>query len=181
MNDNEIKKYKTALMKEYWVEDRHHKLKKLHSRDAKKIIESMNESEIYQNVNIRKHQEDYIADYLEYLWDISETGFWNHVKISLDFSKSILWSDNMFYFEKMCNVKIPNDVLKAVLDFIIYNENSSKMDLEAIGCVVKAQAEKFGRLDEIENYISLLSDNNKNIASKKIKAMLNNKCPYLFY
>ncbi|MBF0563657.1 MAG: hypothetical protein HQK89_00285 [Nitrospirae bacterium] len=51
MNDNEIIEYKKGLMKAYWVEDRHHKLKELPIEDAKKVVESMNNLEIHQNVS----------------------------------------------------------------------------------------------------------------------------------
>jgi hypothetical protein len=181
MNNNEIEKFKNELMKEHLVEDRHHALSKLKSEDAKRVVESMNEREIYRNVNVRQFEEDYIADYLRYLWDISEAAFWNHVKISLDINKGILWADHMFHFDKMCNVKIPEYVLITVLDFVVQIDKDSKQDYEAIGCVIKAQIEKFGRQTEIDDYISLLGNNRKNSTTKKIQEMISCECRYLFF
>jgi len=181
MNDNEIKKLKAKLMKPDWTENLHHDLEKLQSEDAKKIVESMNNTEIYQKVNIRRFQEDYIADYLEYLWEISENSFWKHVKVTLDIDKGILWSDNIFHFEKLCNEKIPNDVLVAVLDFAVGCDDKFKPDIEAIGCVIKAQVEEFDRLSEITNYISLLTKEDQDDANTRINEMINCKCNYQFF
>lgn len=83
-------------MKPGWTEDLHHSLEELQPEDAKKIIESMTDDEIYQKVNNRKFQEDYIADYLEYLWDISESSFWKHVKTTLDVNQ------NLWLFVTLC-------------------------------------------------------------------------------
>ncbi|MDP2947636.1 MAG: hypothetical protein Q8N88_05990, partial [Nanoarchaeota archaeon] len=85
------------------------------------------------------------------------------------------------HFEKLCNVKIPDDVLKTVLDFAIESEKALKQDIEAIACVIKAQAEKFGRMSEIKNYIYLLDKDKQIIADKRIKEMINCRCNYTFY
>lgn len=181
MNDNEIIKYKKNLMKMGWVEERHHELEKLTSQDAKAIVESMNEVEVYRNVNVRRHQEDYIVEYLAYLWEISETAFWKHVTISLNVREGLLWGDDMQHFEKMCRLKIPDDVFKAVLDFAIECDEKIKQDLEAIGCVIRAQVDKFGRLDEIKHHISLLDKDKQTVANTRIDQMLITECPYNFY
>ncbi len=178
MNDSEIQKLKEELMKPDWTENLHHELENLQPVDAIKFVESMNNSEIYQKVNVRKFQQDYIADYLEYLWEISETAFWRHVIITLDLREGFLWSDNMFHFEKMCNVKIPKDVLTAVLDFAIECDEKSKYDIEIIGCVIKAQVNNFERLAEIRKHISLLEGDKQDIANKRINEMIKRKCNY---
>ncbi len=87
MNEKEINKIMRTLMGPDWTENLHEELKVLQPEDSKKIVESMTDSEIFQKVNARRFQEDYIADYLEYLWEISETAFWKHVNISENYSK----------------------------------------------------------------------------------------------
>ena len=179
MNDKELEKKKKELMKPDWTENLHHALEELQTEDAKKIVESMTDREIYQKVNIRRHQEDYIADYLEYLWEISETAYWRHLKSTLDVTVGILWGADMPHFRKLCTCEIPDDVWQAVLEFAI--DCDDKQDIEAIGCVMKAQAEKFGRLKDIKNYISRFDEEIKDSANKKIQEMLMKKCNYTFY
>jgi len=119
MNDKELNDIKKELMKPDWTENLHHALEELQPEDAKKIVESMTDNEIYRKVNNRRFQEDYIADYLAYLWDISESSFWKHVKTTLDVNQDLLWSENMFHFEKLCSENIPNDVLVAVIKYAV--------------------------------------------------------------
>jgi hypothetical protein len=95
MNDKELSETKKELMKPDWTENFHNALEELQPADAKKIVESMTDVEIYSKVNNRKFQEDYIADYLEYLWDISESSFWKHLKTTLDVHHHLLWSDKI--------------------------------------------------------------------------------------
>ncbi len=180
---DEIKKLKKELMKPGWTEDLHHSLEELQPEVAKTIVESMTESEIYRKVNNRQFQEDYIADYLEFLWDISENAYWRHVKSTLNLEHGILWGDHMSHFEKMCDNKIPDDVLKAVLDFAVSVEvkDNYKQDFEAIGCVVKAQVEKFERLKEVKKYISSLSKDKQVLANSRINEMIKCDCNYYFY
>lgn len=183
MNKKELEKHKKELMKPGWTEDLHHALEELQTQDAKEIVESMTDSEIYRKVNNRQFQEDYISDYLEYLWEISESAYWKHVIISLDLKVGILWGDHMSHFEKLCNHKIPDNVLKAVLDFALEIDvkENYKQDFEAIGCVVKAQVAKFNRLDEIKKHILSLAKDKQNNADKRINEMINCKCNYQFY
>ena len=183
MKKNEFEKLKKELMKPGWTEDLHHSLKELPTEDAKIIVESMSDKEIYRKVNNRQFQEDYIADYLEYLWEISETAYWKHVKSTLNLEHGILWGGDMLYFEKMCKYAIPDDVLKAVLNFAIAVEvkDNYKQDFDAIGCVIKAQADNFGRLNEIKKYILLLDKDKQDKANERIEVMLKCRCNYRFY
>ncbi len=180
MNNKELIKKKNQLLNEDWTEDLHHGLQKLEPECAKQIVESMDDSEIYSKINIRHCQEDYIADYLDYLWEISKLAYWKNVIISLDVEVGILWSDNMSYFERLCNNIIPDDVLKAVFDFAIDSEKDSHQDLDAIGCVIKAQVEKFGRMDIIKKYISDLNNDVQDFANKRVFSMINQTCKYTF-
>jgi len=183
MDNEKLKEKKKELMKPDWTENLHHALEELHTEDAKKIVESMTDKEIYQKVNNRQFQEDYIADYLEFLWEISKKAYWRHLKSTLNLEHGILWGDHMAHFEKLCNNIIPNDVWDAVLDFALNVgiEGNYTQDFEAIGCVIKSQAEKFGRLKEIKKRILLLDKDKQEEANKRIRKMLNSKCNYQFF
>lgn len=181
MNDKELNEKKKELMKPDWTENLHDALKELQPEDAKKIVESMTEDEIYRKVNNRRFQEDYIADYLEYLWDISEDSFWKHVKITLDVNQNLLWSDNMFHFKMLCSKNIPNDVLTAVIKYAVDCSENEKQDLDTIGCVIKAQAKDFGRLGEIKKHISFLDKDKQVLAEIRINEMIKCECIYTFY
>lgn len=181
MNEKELKEKKMELMKPDWTENLHDSLKELQQEDAKKIVESMTDHEIYMKVNNRTFQEDYIADYLEYLWDISEDSFWKHVKTTLDVNQNLLWSDNMFHFKMLCFENIPNDVLNAVIKYAVECSENEKQDLDAIGCVIKAQVTDYGKLGEIKKYISLLDKDKQVLANARIAEMIKCECSYTFY
>ncbi|PRY09830.1 hypothetical protein CLV24_11734 [Pontibacter ummariensis] len=181
MNEEDKKEFKRKLMEQYWVEDRHHMLAKKSKREAKSIVESFNESEVYQNVNIRQYQEDYISDYLMYLWEISKPSFWAHTKASLDLEEGLLWGGDMPHFKILCTVKIPDDVYQDVLNFAVNYNKGFEQDLEAIGCVVRAQVVKFNRLEETQKYIALLDGQKQEAAHERIREMLQRDCPYTFF
>ncbi len=180
MTEEELHKKKQELMKPDWTENLHHELEEMDPNDAKRIVESMTNSEIIHKVNIRTHQEDYIGDYIEYLWEISESAYWRHVIITLDTNVGILWYDIMDHFRRMCNYKIPKEVLDAVLSYAINSEKNSDQDLDAIGGVIKAQIDKFGRIEEIKTFISSLNENIREFASERIFELAKQKCSYDF-
>jgi hypothetical protein len=181
MTNDEIIKKKDELMSERWTEDLHHSLQDFHPDVARKIIDSMDDIEIFVKVNHRLHQEDYIADYLEYLWEISEEAYWRHIIISLEPQVGLLWSDNMSHFDKMCTNKIPKNVLEAVLIFLIDDENNFQQDVEVIGCVLKAQVEKFNRLEEIKSYIKKLKLKEEDNFINQVEELIKKDANYNFY
>lgn len=181
MNDKDLRKLKKELMKPGWTEDLHHGLKKLPQEDAAKIVGTMTDQEIKNKVNNRYHQEDYIGDYLRYLWKINKQAFWRHVKITFNTEVGVLWSDNMFHFEIMCKEKIPDDVLNSVLTFAIESPDTVNQDFEAVGCIIKAQVERFDRAAEIDTFILHLDEEKKEIAKQRIDYLLNCECPFIFY
>ena len=180
MKKKEIKELKAQLMNPDWTENLHHTLEDLDKSDAKYIVESMTSAEIYSKVNNRRFQEDYIADYLEYLWEISEIGYWKHIEKILNPKIGILWSDNMNHFEKLCSVKIPDFILKAVVKFAIKCRVEDQ-DFEAIAGVIKAQVDKFDRLRKINDIIDSLNANKIEPAKQKISLLLKTECNYNFY
>ncbi|MGL6351932.1 MAG: hypothetical protein ACRC2U_19285 [Aeromonas sp.] len=176
----ELKEVKEVLMNEHWTENLHYGLKELSQGDAKEIVESMDEYEIDSKVNIRQFQNDYIADYIEYLWDISRSAYWQHIIISLnpDTEVGLLWSDNMSHVEKMCTTDIPQNVMNAVLNFV-YKSNNSQ-DLEALTEVIKSQVKTFSKQNQIKVFSSSLPIEDQKTFNTKIEGMLVSESVYDF-
>jgi hypothetical protein len=179
MDKNEIEKLKFDLVNKHWTEELHLGLQEIDEEDARAIVESMDDDDINYKVNARRYQEDYIADYLEFLWEISEISFWKHVKATFDENVGLLWSDNMFYFEMLCHERIPSDVLSKIISYVGSCDDEEKQDLELLGCIIKEQVENFGRLPEIKNLISSLAEKQRYIAKKRTNEMINQQCNYL--
>ena len=179
MDKKELEELKTDLVNKTWTEDLHSGLQEIDEDDARLIVESMDEDDINYKVNSRLYQEDYIADYLEYLWEISETSFWKHVKATFNKHVGLLWSDNMFYFEKLCSYKIPSSMLSLVIEYIGSCDDKEKQDLELLGCIVKSQVENFKRLQEVQNVIHSLPVNSRDVANSRITKMIHEPCKYL--
>jgi len=181
MTNDEIIKKKEELMSEQWTEDLHHSLQDFHPDVARKIIDSMGHSDIYLKVNLRTCQEDYIADYLEYLWEISEEAYWRHISISLDPEVGFLWSDNMSHLKRLCTSRIPEDILMAVLIFLIDDEKKFQQDTEAIGYILKSQVEKFDRLEEIISFIKCLKLKDENDIINQVEELIKKDPTYNLY
>lgn len=103
MDNKKLSEKKQELMKPDWTENLHHELQELPLQEAKWIVENMTDSEIFSKVNNRRFQEDYIADYIEYLWTISPIAYWKHIIASL----STIKRRNMYeeFLEKSLNSK----------------------------------------------------------------------------
>lgn len=181
MDNKKLSEKKQELMKPDWTENLHHELQELPLQEAKWIVENMTTSEIESKVNNRRFQEDYISDYMQYLWTISPNAYWKHIIITLNPNIGILWGGDMPHFRNMCTVKIPVDVLHAALSFAIFHDDKNKQDSEAIGCVIKAQIDKFGRIDEIKEYIFSLPEDQRAFAKEKVFEYVKQECGYIFY
>lgn len=179
MDKKEREELKHDLINRHWTEELHLGLQEIDEEDAIKIVESMTEEEINYKVNLRRFQQDYIADYLEFLWEISETSFWEHVKATFNENVGLLWSDNMFYFEKLCYENIHSSMLMVVVEYIGNCADEEKQDLELLGCIIKSQVEGFNRLAEIKNIISSLPGKNAQIAKRRVTELINKPCHYL--
>jgi hypothetical protein len=183
MDDSELEKKKKELMAPGWTEDLQHELEELSIPDAKKIVESMTDSEIYRKVNNRRMQEDYIADYLEYLWEISTSAYWRQLMSTLDVNVGVLWGGDMPHFWKMCHHRIPPEVFNAILNFAAADETKkvTKQDFDAIGCVVRAQVKEFGRLEEVKTFIASLREDLREKIEERILGMIDCECGYHFF
>ena len=178
MNEKERSELKEKLMDKPWTEDLHYGLKELNSEDASAIADSLTAADIYRKVNIRRYQEDYIADYLQFLWGVSEKAFWRHLTISLDPDAGILWSDNMFYVEKLCESQLPSEVMSALLQLALCSESMTQHDI--LGCIVKRQVQEHAALPKIKTFISKLDEGDRSQATDTIDNMVDRDSPYRF-
>lgn len=177
MNEN-LRKVKGELMKPGWTEDLHKALEKMPKDEAKQIVEDMDDLEISAKVNNRAMQDDYIADYLKFLWEISESAFWRHVKMTLNIKHGTLWADHLPHIDKMRSMRIPDEIFYAVMDFAINCDEKSEDDINLIGCVVKAQANKFDRKKDIEKVLAELPEEKRIKSLRRIQLMLEKECNY---
>jgi hypothetical protein len=177
MNEK-LQKIKDELMQPGWTEDLHKSLENMPKGEAKQIVESMNDLEINRKVNNRNKQEDYIADYLGFLWEISETAFWRHVKMTLSVKHGMLWADHWPHIDKMRSMQIPDEIFYTVMDFAINCDEKRKDDINLIGCIVKAQADRFGRKKDIEKVLAELPEDKRQKSLSRIQLMLDKECNY---
>lgn len=68
------------LMEMHWTEERHIYISELDEDTSRRVTEALLPEQIHILVNYRQFQEDYIGDYLEYLWDLSQLAFWRHIE-----------------------------------------------------------------------------------------------------
>jgi hypothetical protein len=177
MNNQGLEKIKTDLLNDHWTETLHYGLKELSKGNAKAIVESFDKDDINRKVNSRKFQEDYIADYLEFLWGISEDSFWNHISEMFTHEIELLWSDNMFYYEILCNEKIPTNIFQIIVTYIGYC-NEKDQDFELLTDIIKSQIDNFKRQNEINNIISSFPKNIQYIIKRKVEIMINSNYTY---
>lgn len=130
---------KRVFFSHYWVEQRHDYLMSLPLNDAKKLVESFDEYEIEENVNYRRFQEQYICDYIDYLWRISKKSFWKHIAISLKHPEGLIPSESDFTTEIMKTERMPKYVLRELLKaFARLFKNTKKAETDFL-CQIHAE------------------------------------------
>ena len=89
----------------------------------------------------------------------------------------------MLYFEKMCSKLIPKKSLYKHIDLVaskkLDSSNPYKQDLEAVGCVLRAQKKNFNRWKTIKKYVKANYTNHEDLL-KEIKTLTKTKCSYHF-
>lgn len=136
-----IDDHKERMFSEYWVEQRHEYLASLPNEVARQVLESLDANDVTCNVNIRRFQQDYIADYLQYVWSISPDAFWRHVHICLQHSDGLVQSDNPFYLEKMRDEQMPDNLWPAVLEYVEQHREDKQLS-EGICEIIMGQTHK---------------------------------------
>lgn len=112
----------------YWTEQYHLSLEEMDEGDAILDVESMSDHEITYKVSMRKFQQDYIADYLEYLWEISSKAFWKHILVMFSDETELLISDNMKFASILCNEPAPKEVIDAIVKYTINADIQGALD-----------------------------------------------------
>lgn len=162
----------------YWTEEYHLSLEEMNEGDAIQDVESMSDDEIHYKVNMRKHQQDYIADYLEYLWEISQRSFWAHILVMFSDETELLISDNMNFASILCNEVAPREVISAIVKYTINADTQGIMDslcMDIVSEIIQEQnklcdngidlSDIYGKNvseEAKESFITILSRNIKN-------------------
>ena len=178
-------KIKKQLLSEHFIEDMQRSLEEMPEDVAKQIIDSMSEKEIYIRVSKRRMQEDYVADYIDFLWDISRDAFWKHVSATFDIKEGLLWGGDMLYIEKIFKNEIQSVLLEKIIEFWVNytSENSEayEMDIDGLGCILKAQCVRF---DQKENILKHLGEKYPDLLhsySEQLDHFIKSDCHYNFY
>jgi len=107
------------FMSFYWTEERHYYLKDLPSNLAREVLKLVSSSDLQRIVNWRRHQEDYIGDYLQYLSGVDEDAFWNHLAATFCGEDGLLMYDNLHHIEMMTSRDMPLYVWDSLLSAIL--------------------------------------------------------------
>lgn len=178
-NNANLEIIKSRLKRELSIEAIHKVLDSLPVNVAREVIESFSDHKIRSNVNMRKYQEDYISEYLVYLWETSPASFWKHTKASLNKHLGILWGGDMEHLGILCKNFIPIDVLKKLIKFLSESEMVGQ-DKEALSCVIKAQILTFNRSEEIEAIVNKLPKKLREKVKADIVQMTQARCNFYF-
>jgi len=171
VDNKELENIKADLLSNHWTEEFQEGLEELDQGDAKKIVESMTEEEIDRKVNTRNYQEAYISDYLEYIWELSETSFWKQVEATFNEDK-LLFSDNDFYLEKICREKIPESLMSVIIQYMAFCDEDDSTDLDLLSDMINSQIKNFNRLEEIKINISYLPEDKQDRALVRLDEMI---------
>lgn len=86
----------------------------------------------------------------------------------------------MSHLKRLCTTRIPEDILMAVIIFLIDDERNIYQDTEAIGCILKSQVEKFDRLEEILSYIKCLNLKDESDIINQVEELIKKEFNYYF-
>ncbi len=178
-------KIKKQLLSEYLIEDMQRSLEEMPKEVAKQIIDSMSEREIYIRLSKRQMQEDYVADYIDFLWDISRDAFWKHVSATFDIKEGLLWGGDMLYIEKICKNEMPRFLLEKIIEFWVnYKTEYSgdyEMNINGLGCILKAQSLRFGQKANILKYLGEKYPELLRSYGEQLDHFIKSDCHYNFY
>ena len=182
MNTNQKKE---ELLSEHLIENMQKSLEEMPKEVAKQIINSMTEEEIYIRVNKRLMQEDYISDYIIFLWDVSREAFWKHVSATFDVKEGLLWGGDMPHVRKICKNEIPDFVLNNIIEFWVNYKSDFlaeyEQNTEGLACILKAQCIRFNKKEEILQYLENKYPHILDSYKIKLEYFINQKCLYSFY
>lgn len=132
-------KNKERFFSYYWIEQRHGFLKSLPIDNQKHLVDSFSENEIDINVNYRRFQEQYICDYIDYLWQVSKRSFWKHIAMSLKNPEGLIPSEDDFSIKIMETEWMPKYVFKPLIKALERLVRESEDPISDIFCETYAQ------------------------------------------
>ncbi len=107
------------FMSFHWTEERHYFLKGLSADMAREVLSLVSSSDLQIIVNWRRHQEDYIGDYLEYLSSVDKDAYWDHLSATFGGEDGLLMYDNLHHVEMMTSRSMPMHVWDSMLSAIL--------------------------------------------------------------
>ena len=177
-------KNKEKFFSYYWVEDRHKYLESLPIEDETKLVDSFSANEIDMNVNYRRFQEQYICDYIDYLWQVSKRAFWKHIAVSLKDEEGLIPSESDFTVNIMETERMPKYVFKPLvkaLERLVskhkdpINDYFCELHAEIICCKLSDKTEQ-GRLKPIAlDWFDNLGTKERRIIHSLFKTNINEK------
>ncbi|MEN8952807.1 hypothetical protein [Planktotalea arctica] len=107
------------FMSFYWTEERQSYLETLPATLVREVLGLIRPSDLQIIVNFRRHQEDYIGDFLRYLWGVDEEAFWDHLAATFGGEDGLLLYDDDHHIELMTSRNMPAHVWDSMLNAIV--------------------------------------------------------------
>ena len=122
--DADLVQHIDAIMGERWTEDAHHYLEGLPEDTAIRVLEALHPEQMFSLVNYRSRQEDYIGDYLTYVWEASPDAFWRHIEQTFMSEEGLLMCDRTDVDDVLTSVDMPVAIWMTLLRFVpsVYKE-----------------------------------------------------------
>ncbi len=121
-----------TFMSFHWTEERHHFLETLSPEVARQLLMMLDQDDLEIIVNYRKFQQDYIGDYLSYLWNLDEAAFWQHLGKTFESEDGLLIYDSNEHIEIMSGYDMPLAVWHQLLDSLL-NAHRGELQQQEMG------------------------------------------------
>jgi hypothetical protein len=168
--DEDIKDHVAAVTEARWTEDAHQYLEQIPEGVAAKVLESLTSTQIDCLVNHRSRQQDYIGDYLAYVWEVNSTAFWNHVDVMFTSADGLLIYDSN-NVQKLLNYQdMPLSTWTSLLRFFpaVYGDWIVR-ELDADGRSLQTNSYEGYVLEEISEVVkNQLTDSNSKGAKRAV-------------
>ena len=133
-----------------WTEDKHDYLESLPDELAAQIVGKISEDTMRSIMTFRHRQQDYIGDYLEYLWNLdgSEPAYWDHITAMFESEEGLLIADTTEHMHVMESYEMPIETWNAMLDSIVrihgveLTSQIMKFELESLGPIFLSQTSR---------------------------------------
>ncbi|SOY39770.1 conserved hypothetical protein [Cupriavidus taiwanensis] len=101
-----------------WTEEAHEYLMTLEEETARRVMEGLNDAQIHKLVNFRQFQQNYISDYLQYVWKSSAEAFWQHIARTFISEEGMLMCELEEIDEMLTSIDMPTGVWATLLRYI---------------------------------------------------------------